>query len=90
MVSTTVQALYDAIFEEGFREGALSGKYKWHGEGRLEEGIFMLLELLQKRFGEVSVSVKKKLYAKQDPIELISLAVQLLDCNTIEEFAELL
>jgi hypothetical protein len=45
---------------------------------------------LKKRFGKVSVSVQKQIWAKQDPIVLDSLAVQLLDCKTIEEFIDLL
>jgi hypothetical protein len=86
MAGTMVKTLYDEIFEKGSFNGKLIGR----AEGRVEEGADMLSELLKKRFGEVHVDVKEKLYAKRDPIVLNSLAVQLLDCNTIEEFAELL
>jgi hypothetical protein len=50
----------------------------------------MLLRQLKKCFGEIEVSIKEKIYAKQDPIVLDSLAEQLLDCKTIEEFVDLL
>ncbi|MDR2705912.1 MAG: DUF4351 domain-containing protein, partial [Planctomycetaceae bacterium] len=86
MASTMVKTLYDEIYEKG----ELSGKFKWKEEGKAEEGATMLLKLLKKRFGEARVDVKEKLYAKQDPIVLESLAEQLLDCKTIEEFIELL
>jgi hypothetical protein len=90
MASTMVKTLYDEIFEKC----ELSRKFKWkeegREEGRAEEGADMLSDLLKKRFGEIRVDVKEKLYAKHDPIVLNSLAVQLLDCKTIEEFIELL
>jgi hypothetical protein len=90
MAGTMVKTLYDEIFEKGSFNGELKGIVKGRAEGRTEEGANMLSRLLNKRFGEVRVDVKEKLYAKQDPVVLESLAEQLLDCNTIEEFAELL
>ena len=48
------------------------------------------MQQLTKRFGEIRFDVKEKLYAKRDPVVLESLAVMLLDCNTADEFAELL
>ncbi|MDR0611080.1 MAG: DUF4351 domain-containing protein, partial [Planctomycetaceae bacterium] len=98
MAGTMVKTLYDEIFEKGvfngelkgIRKGIRKGIKKGIKKGRTKEGANMLLRQLSKRFGEVHVDVKEKLYAKQDPVVLESLAEQLLDCKTIEEFIELL
>jgi predicted transposase YdaD len=102
MAGTMVKTLYDEIFEKGVFNGELKGIKKGIKKG-IEKGIekgreeestaartSVILRLLNKRFGEVRIDVKEKLYAKQDPIVLESLAEQLLDCKTIEEFIELL
>jgi predicted transposase YdaD len=94
MAGTMVKTLYDEIFEKGVFNGELKGIKKGIRKGiekgRAKEGANILLRQLNKRFGEVRVDVKEKLYAKQDPVVLESLAEQLLDCKTIEEFIELL
>ncbi|MDR2756860.1 MAG: Rpn family recombination-promoting nuclease/putative transposase [Planctomycetaceae bacterium] len=82
MAGAMAKTLYDEIYEKG----VLSGK----SEGRTEGMANVILKLLEKRFGKVPINVQKQIYAKRDLIVLDSLAVQLLDCQTIEEFIELL
>jgi hypothetical protein len=98
MAGTMVKTLYDEIYEKGelrgIKKGRDEGILRGREEGR-EEGIVrgradVILKLLERRFGEMRSEVREKLHAKQDPIVLDSLAVQLLDCETIEEFIDLL
>jgi hypothetical protein len=94
MAERIVKTLYDEIYEKGERNGVSKGMEKGILKG-IEIGIKkgqadVLLKQLEKRFGTVHVDVREKLYAKQDLIVLDSLAVQLLDCESLEEFIDLL
>jgi hypothetical protein len=86
MAGTMVKTLYDEIYEKGQLNGVSKGKKEGIKEGQAN----VILKLLEKRFGKIPIDVQKKLYAKQDPIVLDSLAVQLLDCKSLEEFIDLL
>ncbi|MDR2757395.1 MAG: Rpn family recombination-promoting nuclease/putative transposase [Planctomycetaceae bacterium] len=86
MAGTMVKTLYDEIYAKG----KLSGRDEGRDEGIVKGRTDVILKQLERRFGGVRIDVKEKLYAKQDPIVLDSLAVQLLDCKTLEEFIDLL
>jgi hypothetical protein len=49
-----------------------------------------ILKLLDRRFNNVSSSIREKVLAKRDPIVLDSLMDQVFDCGSIGEFADLL
>jgi flagellar biosynthesis/type III secretory pathway protein FliH len=65
---------------EGIAEGIM--------KGMLEGRVSVILKLLEKRFGEVPIDIKEKINTLRKPIELELLAVQLLDCKSIEEFVD--
>ncbi|MDR2440429.1 MAG: DUF4351 domain-containing protein [Planctomycetaceae bacterium] len=90
MAGTMVKTLYDEIFEKGVLSGTAKGIVKGRAEGSAEGRAELILKQLEKRFGNVPVSIQKQIREKHDPIVLDSLAVQLLDCQTIEEFIDLL
>jgi len=58
----------------------------WKAEGKAET----VLAFLQAKFCRVPKRIEKAIRSMTDPIALESLAVQVVHCNSLDEFAEAL
>jgi hypothetical protein len=74
------------IFDEKYDVGLLEGR----AEGEAKKAIDMTLRLLRKKFHRVPKDMENRIRLMVDPIALDSLAESILDCSTLDEFAEAL
>ena len=70
---------------EGKLEGRLEGKLEGKLEGRLEGMRQILLQLLDRRFGAVPETVRRKVEAIDESAPLSDLTEKVLDAQSIED-----
>jgi hypothetical protein len=77
---TTMEKLYGQAQAEGIAEGI--------AEGEVKAGRAMVLRALRTRFKVVPKDIEEAICQKSDPIVLESLLEQVIESNSLEEFAE--
>jgi len=96
------QIIQRGIFSEGMAEGMAVGKAKGMAEGRAEglavgeaRGVAIgkaetVLTFLRAKFSRVPKRIEKTIRSMTDPTALESLAVHVVHCQSLNEFAEAL
>jgi len=73
-----------------FEEREAIGEARGEARGKSEAGRKMVLTALRTKFKRVPKSIEKVVLSMSDPIALESLLAQVIQSNTMEEFAEVL
>ena len=73
-----IKSIFDEKYDVGF------------ADGKAELGRNMVLTALRTKFGKVPKGLEKGVLGMSDPIALESLLAQAIQCNTLNEFADLL
>jgi len=68
----------------------IGGKAEGRAEGEAKAGRNMVLTALRTKFGKVPKEIEKGVLGMSDPIALESLLAQVIQSDTLNEFADLL
>ena len=75
---------------EGKAEGKVEGRVEGRVEGKVEGKAELILTFLRKKFHRVPKRIENAIRSMVDPTALESLAVHILDCQSLEEFEKAL
>ena len=84
------QKMMKTIFDEKYDAGVMDGEARGEARGKTEKGRSMVITALRAKFKRVPKDVERAVHEMSDSIALESLLVQVIQCDTLDEVAELL
>ncbi|MDR0704123.1 MAG: Rpn family recombination-promoting nuclease/putative transposase [Planctomycetaceae bacterium] len=82
--------IFDELRAEGRAEGETRGRIEGRIEGKTEAGQNMVLAALRKKFRKIPNRIETAIRNMSDPIALESLISDVIECQTLDEFENVL